>query len=305
MNDSFEKNEQLAREFPGIRQNTSAMFNKRGAEFQVDLDEKPTRDRPLNQVSFGSAAFKQGETGQFGGGRQQINIDENDDTFHNVNEFKKIMERGQRLKERMNEAIGEDAWTKLHGPHEIPKKYVPPFLREDDSKKRKEQDASAEQARMDNIYEMEIEAALAKNMSKDGDKDKKGSKVNRHMVHDEDCLSNSEQEQGTPFGGKGGNIMDMKFIRFKIKRMSIDDDDLCQQLIENGFSLTGALPLPDVYTKNIKDQFIKLSNYDVVSVNEFEFTSLTLYNFKVSEETITELSNSQIQVMLDDLNVHG
>ena len=69
MNDSFEKNEQLAREFPGIRQNTSAMFNKRGAEFQVDLDEKPTRDRPLNQVSFGSAAFKQGETSQFGGGR--------------------------------------------------------------------------------------------------------------------------------------------------------------------------------------------------------------------------------------------
>ena len=99
--------------------------------------------------------------------------------------------------------------------------------------------------------------------------------------------------------------MDMKFVRFKIKSMTIDDDELCQEMINNSFSLTAALPLPDVYKKNIKDQFIKLSNYDVVAVNEFEFTSLTLYNFKVSEETITELSNSHIQVMLDDLNVHG
>lgn len=29
----------------------------------------------------------------------------------------------------MEEAIGDDAWEKLHGPHEVPKKYVPPFLR--------------------------------------------------------------------------------------------------------------------------------------------------------------------------------
>lgn len=31
------------------------------------------------------------------GGRAEINIDENEDTFHNQNEFKKIMERGKRL----------------------------------------------------------------------------------------------------------------------------------------------------------------------------------------------------------------
>ena len=64
MDDSFEQNEQYAREFPGIRQNTSALFKKGGHDFQVELDEKPTRDRPLNQVSFGNAAFKGGaETG--------------------------------------------------------------------------------------------------------------------------------------------------------------------------------------------------------------------------------------------------
>ena len=159
---------------------------------------------------------------------------------------------------------------------------------------------------MDNLYEMEIEAALDNKSKVGGSGEKaKTKKQDRHMVHDEECLSNDGEEQSIQFAGKGGNIMDMKFIRFKIKRMSIDDGDLCQQLINNGFSLTAALPLPDVYKKSINDQFIKLSNYDVISVNEFEFTSLTLYNFKVSEETITALSNSHIQMMLDDLNVHG
>jgi len=27
----------------------------------------------------------------------------------------------------MDEALGEDAWTKLHGPHVIPKSYANPF----------------------------------------------------------------------------------------------------------------------------------------------------------------------------------
>jgi hypothetical protein len=133
MDDSFEKNERYAREFPGIRQNTGALFNNKGTDFTVELDDKPVRDRPLNQVRFGNAAFKSGDAGQFGT-RSKINIDENDDTFSNANEFKKIMDRGQRLKERMNDAIGEDAWTKLHGPHERPKKYVPPFLQGNDQK---------------------------------------------------------------------------------------------------------------------------------------------------------------------------
>ena len=156
---------------------------------------------------------------------------------------------------------------------------------------------------MDNLYEMEIEAALTNNLSKDGKKGQ-NTRQDKHMVHNEDCVSNDE-DQGTPFGGKGGNIMDMKFARFKIKKMTIDDGDLNQTLINSGLSLTAALPLPDIYKKTVSDQFIKLSNPTIVSVNEFEFTSLTLYNFKVSEETITELSNSHLQIMLDDLNVHG
>ena len=41
--------------------------------------------------------------------RQKINIYENEDTFHNQGEFKNVIERGRRLKERMNEALDDDA----------------------------------------------------------------------------------------------------------------------------------------------------------------------------------------------------
>ena len=37
-------------------------------------------------------------------------------------------------------------------------------------------------------------------------------------------------------------------------------------------------------------QTVKLSNYDVVGMNEFEFQSLSLYNFKISEETFSLLA---------------
>ena len=59
-----------------------------------------------------------------------INIDENEDTIHTKAEFNKILQRGKRLQSRMDEAMGDDAWTKIHGPNEMPKRYVPPFLQD-------------------------------------------------------------------------------------------------------------------------------------------------------------------------------
>lgn len=55
----------------------------------------------------------------------------------------------------------------------------------------------------------------------------------------------------------------------------------------------------------MRNQLIRLTNYDMISFNEFEFTSLTLYNFKVSEETFKALTDSAVTVLLDDLNVAG
>lgn len=97
----------------------------------------------------------------------------------------------------------------------------------------------------------------------------------------------------------------MKFIRLKIKSLIVEDNVLLQTLISTNFSLTVALPLADIYKNNIQDQFIKLTNGKETSFNEFEFSSLSLYNFRVNEETFNSLSGSFLQVMVDGYGVHG
>ena len=59
----------------------------------------------------------------------------------------------------MDEAIGDDAWEKLHGPHEIPKKYIPPFLQDEP----KEEEPTSNP--LDNIYELEIDESLNKDIN--------------------------------------------------------------------------------------------------------------------------------------------
>ena len=63
--------------------------------------------------------------------------------------------------------------------------------------------------------------------------------------------------------------------------------------------------MPDIYKRAIANQYVKLNNYTVVSENEFEFTSLSLYNFMVSEETFNALSASYLTVSIDDMNIAG
>jgi hypothetical protein len=51
----------------------------------------------------------------------------------------------------MDQALNQDlAWEALHGPHAVPKKYVPPF-----QQKSKEDDS-------DRIYEIEVEGVDSK-----------------------------------------------------------------------------------------------------------------------------------------------
>ncbi len=110
------------------------------------------------------------------------------------------------------------------------------------------------------------------------------------------------------FGGNGGgaNLTDMKFIRMKIKSLVVEDGHTLQELHSNSkFSMSVALPLPDVYNQSLATQTVNLSNYSVVSENEFEFTSLSLYNFMVSEETFNHLSASELCIQLDDMSIEG
>lgn len=39
--------------------------------------------------------------------------------------------------------------------------------------------------------------------------------------------------------------------------------------------------------------------------NEFEFTNLSLYNFKVSEDTFGQLSQSELKIQIDDSPITG
>ena len=54
----------------------------------------------------------------------------------------------------MNEALSkDDAWETLHGQHEVPKGYVPPFLSKKEGAKRNE----VHDDELDEIYALEVD----------------------------------------------------------------------------------------------------------------------------------------------------
>lgn len=68
--------------------------------------------------------------------------------------------------------------------------------------------------------------------------------------NDQDQLA---QQEKTLYGGEGGNIRDMKYIRMRIKTLRIEDQALLQKMLDNSFALTVALPLPDIYKNEVSD----------------------------------------------------
>lgn len=100
-------------------------------------------------------------------------------------------------------------------------------------------------------------------------------------------------------------IRDMKYIKLKIKTLRIENEELLHKLIDHTFNITLDIPLPDIYQKRITNQHLKLSNYDIVSFNEFVYNSLTLYNFKIDEETFNQLATSHLKVGIEGQDVSG
>ena len=74
------------------RKQTEAIFSNDDPFQNQDLDMLPSKPDKSHQ------------------GRQLITIDENEDTIHNGADLNSILERGRRLQNRMNEALGDDAW---------------------------------------------------------------------------------------------------------------------------------------------------------------------------------------------------
>ena len=95
LNDSFEENERLANQqiiaFSDDRVPSSLQGKKTDSEYKkqafvdFEIDERPTRERPGKENK-----------------RNVINIDENEDTFHNEEQFEKIFARGEKLKRQMD-----------------------------------------------------------------------------------------------------------------------------------------------------------------------------------------------------------
>lgn len=105
---------------------------------------------------------------------------------------------------------------------------------------------------MNDLYTIEIEAAL------DRQKQEKELEEKRKRGMVETANFGDEEPETVPseafkFGGNGGNITDMRFIRFKIKSMTIEDGELFQTLVNDGFKFNAALPLPDVHSHSVKD----------------------------------------------------
>ena len=101
----------------------------------------------------------------------------------------------------------------------------------------------------------------------------------------------------------------MKFIRLKLNNLRVEDVELNKVLIERGFGLTISLPLPDVnkqtMTNIISHEEIKTNMYEVISFNEFQFTSLHTFLFNISEETFNLLAQSYLTISIPEHNVLG
>ena len=67
-------------------------------DFNLEIDERPTRERPVRQAKDTTQAIQGGKENQ----RNLINIDENEDTFTNQQDFERIFERGEKLRQQMN-----------------------------------------------------------------------------------------------------------------------------------------------------------------------------------------------------------
>ena len=63
----------------------------------------------------------------------------------------------------MGEALADDPWEQLHGPNEVHKTYVNPFMKPNSlaaAEESKKKDVQGDTARMDNLYTLEIEEKM-------------------------------------------------------------------------------------------------------------------------------------------------
>jgi len=184
------------------------------------------------------------------------------------------------------------AWEQIHGMHHVPKTYVPPFMKDEHD----QMNENSPEKIKDKLYDMQVEDE-ALNPFKEDDKKKgtKGIDLNKAQNLEDLPISEAERRQ----------IKDMKFIRVRVKTLHIESDELISQLHQDTFSLSMNLPLPDIHKKKMSDQQVSLSNYESLQHNVFAFNSLSLYNFRVDEDTLQQFVGSNLQIAIKDHGVSG
>lgn len=101
-------------------------------------------------------------------------------------------------------------------------------------------------------------------------------------------------------------IKDMKFIRIKVKQFRVESDQaLISKLIDESFNLQINIPLPDPYQKKISVQQVHLNNYEVENFNEFAFNSLSMYNFRIDEQTLADYVQSKMTFKIPEHGIDG
>ena len=162
------------------------------------------------------------------------------------------------------------AWEQIHGIHNVPKAYVPPFMRDG------EDEGSPENIK-EKMYGIEVDTQAANPLDASEQKPR-APPINPDYNQQQNCEEIPDEQAGKR------QMKDMKFIRIKVKQLRIESDQsLISKLINESFNLQINIPLPDPYQKKISLQQVHLNNYEVENFNEFAFNSLSMYNFRIDE----------------------
>lgn len=204
------------------------------------------------------------------------------------------------MQQQMAEAINprSQMWEQIHGIHEIPKAYKPPFLKDDKRQKINLDDSEDDSpdAIRDKIYGHQVdEEATGLKTVPLPIKPKVKPDYQEHQNLEELPIEEAERRQ----------IKDMKFFRFKVKTLAIYSYELSQKLVNQPFGLEIVLPLPDIYQGQISEQKVRLSNYEILPGNIYAFNSLSLYNFRVDEVTLAPFINSRIRAEIPGEETFG
>ena len=202
-----------------------------------------------------------------------------------------ILKRAAKLRDQMDNAVDDDKrtpWESIHGVHNIPKSYVPPF-------QTNEMPQGSQPIDMDKLDNIIIDMEAAQSQPPQYGRQPEATSSGPLMTNFK-ALDNEPQAR---------QILEMKYIYIKIGKLQVNDKQLISQCIDQNFRLYVKVPLPDVVNNTINYQNIQLNNYDVVSHNEYDFNSTQSYFFKINAETLAQFSESPLIFYLQDQQIIG